>query len=260
VEKEIIKTSPMFGIQKPKVPKNVSQKTINEEQLCKVFKAHREDIREKRRLRQITTRSQFRIWFRPVVSIAYYGGLRVKEVVYLKWDNIDFKRRQITITETKSGDERVVPIRKELLLILKAWKRFDRYGGNGLVFPSETGFDAMQKMSEGNISRVFREYVDIAKLPSTINFHGLRHSCGTELMRMGYDINEVAKILGHSTLQVTRIYEHLTANDLSSKMIKSENEISEQEKKQRSLAEKEKMLLEWEKQLTEREKGNRERV
>jgi|GEM_PF-472277 len=248
-DNQIIDVSPMTGIKKPKVPKNISEKTIDGVQLKEIFKAHRKDIRKKKSLKQITTRSQFRIWFRPVVSIAYYGGLRVKEVVQLKWGNIDFNRRQITITGTKSGDERVVPIRKELQLILKAWRKFDRFDGNGLVFPSETGFGAMQKMSEGNISRVFREYVDAAGLSKSINFHGLRHSCGTELLRMGYDINEVAKILGHSSLDVTRIYEHLTPNDLMNKMDKIENEIDEQERKEQELMEKEMQLLELEKQL-----------
>jgi hypothetical protein len=68
-----------------------------------------------------------------------------------------------------------------------------------------------------------------------VNFHGLRHSCGTELLRMGYDINEVAKILGHSSLEVTRVYEHLTSKDLTDKMLRIEGELSQHEKEKQEL-------------------------
>lgn len=253
-EQGFIEENPMKDIKKPRVQKNISQKTINDKQLKEIFKVHRDDINSKKDQKHITTRPQFRLWFRPVVSIAFYAGLRVKEIVQLKWENVDFNRKHLTITETKSGDERVIPLRSELFQILKAWRRFDRFEGKGLVFPSETGFSETQKMSKENISRVFRGYVDDAELPKSINFHGLRHSCGTELLRMGYDINEVAKILGHSSLDITRIYEHLTANDLSEKMRKLENDVDKQVKQKQELEKKGKRLQELEEQLRKREK------
>ncbi len=249
IEKGVLEKSPMENIKKPKVPANISQKTINDIQLKLIFKAHRDDMHKKRVLKQITTRAQYRLWFRPVISIAYYGGLRVKEVVQLRWENVDLERRQITLTGTKSGDERVVPIRKELLQILTAWKKFDPYKGKGLVFPSETGLNGLHPMSGGNISKVFRKYVDMAGLPGTVNFHGLRHSCGTELLRMGYDINEVAKILGHSSLDVTRIYEHLTPNDLSIKLKNIENRMDQDRNKENDLEVIERRLYERERKL-----------
>lgn len=128
-----------------------------------------------------------------------------------------------------------------------------------MVFPSETGFSEPQKMTKGNISRVFRKYVDEAGLSKSINFHGLRHSCGTELLRMGYDINEVAKILGHSSLDITRIYEHLTADDLSDKMRKLENEVDDEVKLKQKLEKKELKLKKLQKQLKNKEKELAER-
>jgi site-specific recombinase XerD len=218
-----IKSNPMDNIKKPKVPENTSEKTINDRQLEKIFKVYRTDIKKKKDLRQISTRAQSRIWFRPIVSLAYYAGLRVKEVVQLKWSEVDLENEFLTITNTKTGSERVVPMRKELIQILKAWEKLDRYECKGLVFPSETGLAANQGMSKGNISKVFRKYVDKAGLPSSINFHGLRHSCGTNLLRMGMDINNVAKMLGHSSLETTRKYEHLNEKDLKNSLKKIEN-------------------------------------
>ena len=206
------------NIAKPKKEAKISDKTISESELQEVFKKYREDINEKKKKGHISTTNQSRVWFRPVVMTAFYAGLRVKEIVNLQWKNINFTNKQITVTSTKSGDERTIPIRAKLWHILKAWHRYHNFPKKGLVFASPKGYTKNITMSKLNISRVFKSYVKAADLKGTINFHGLRHSCGTELMRMGFDINETAKILGHKSLDVTRRYEHLTQTDLSDKM------------------------------------------
>ncbi len=84
----------------------------------------------------------------------------------------------------------------------------------GYAFPSATGFSEWQKMDSLALSKSFKKFVREAKLPDTITLHGLRHSCATDLLRKGMPINQVAKFLGHSTVQVTQIYEHLDETDL----------------------------------------------
>lgn len=183
-----------------------------------MFKQYRQDILEKKKKGHIKRVHQTRVWFRPVVMTAFYAGLRVKEIVNLKWQDLDLDNQQLTVTGTKSGDERTIPIREKLFSVLQAWHRYHGYPKKGLVFASMKAYAENIKMDKLNISRVFKSYVKAAGLKDTINFHGLRHSCGTELMRLGFDINETAKILGHKSLDVTRRYEHLTQTDLSDKM------------------------------------------
>lgn len=223
-EQEYVKNDVTENISKPKKETKISEKTISEAELQQVFTKYREDIQAKKEARQITTKAQSRVWFRPVVMTAFYAGLRVKEIVNLRWENIDFTNDQLTVTGTKSGDERTIPIRTKLKSILKAWHRYHNDPKTGLVFPSKKALTGEVKMSKLNISRVFKSYVKEANLKDSITFHGLRHSCGTELMRMGFDINETAKILGHKSLDVTRRYEHLTQTDLSDKMKRLEGD------------------------------------
>ena len=212
------------SIKKPKTKHNISKKIIDENGLKEIFKKYRQDIMEKKKERIITKEFQSRVWFRPVVMTAFYAGLRRKEILSLTWDNVSLEREQIIVTDTKSGKERSIPIRKKLLSILKAWHRFHNKPTKGLVFPSKKAFYENSKMSGNNISKVFKHYVTAAKLGDNINFHGLRHSCITELLRLGFDINEVAKIAGHSSLEVTKKYEHLTRTDLGNKMKKLEKD------------------------------------
>lgn len=211
------------NIKPPKVNDKISDRTVTETDLESIFSAYRHDILEKKKKRNITTEAQSRVWFRPVVMTAFYAGLRRKEIINLEWQHVNFDERTLTITESKSGKERKVPIRSKLFNVLKAWHRKESKPKSGLVFPSRKAFTENIKMSGRNITRVFKYYTRKANLSEGVNFHGLRHSCGTELMRLGFDINEVAKILGHSSIEVTRIYEHLTTKDMTDKMEKLES-------------------------------------
>ncbi|WP_170864441.1 tyrosine-type recombinase/integrase [Fodinibius roseus] len=223
-EKGYVKHDVTENINKPKKQTKISDKTISESELQAVFKEYRKDIKEKKKKGYITTKSQSRVWFRPVVMTAFYAGLRIKEIVNLKWQDINFKNKQLTVSGTKSGDERTIPIREKLFPVLKAWHRYHGHPNKGLVYASQKKYYENIKMSKLNVSRVFKFYVKATGLKDTINFHGLRHSCGTELMRLGFDINETAKILGHKSLDVTRRYEHLTQMDLSDKMKRLEGD------------------------------------
>lgn len=242
LERGYVKTDVSKAIQKPSVKKNISDKTISKQDLDKIFDAFDKDMGEKKSRGVIKKDFQKRLWFKPLVLLAYYGGLRLKEVVNLKWEHVNFKRRMITVTDTKSGEERTVPILKELSTVLKSWKQKKNEHESKLVFPSEKANYLGTKMSKQNISRVYRKYVKAAKIKTTTNFHGLRHTAGTNFMRMGYDINEVAKILGHSSLEVTRVYEHLTSKDLTDKMMRIEGESSEHEKEKQDLRDEIKKL------------------
>jgi site-specific recombinase XerD len=209
-------------IKPPKINDRISGKIISEKELERIFTAYRQDILKKRKLRQIVTEAQSRSWFRPVVMTAFYGGLRRKEIVNLEWGQINFDQKYITVTESKSGKERTIPIRSKLFQILKAWHRKEGQPTSGLVFPSKKAYTENTKMSKSNITKVFKKYALKAQLSKSVNFHGLRHSCATELLKMGLDINEVSKILGHSSLEITKVYEHLTAGDLKDKLEKIE--------------------------------------
>ena len=233
-----VKSDVTKDIQKPTVRKNISDKTITKQALEKVFASFDKDMADKESSGAVKMDFQRRRWFKPAVSLAYYGGLRLKEVVNLRWEHVNFNRRMITVTDTKSGEERSVPILKELLTVLKAWKKINDHAGNGLVFPSEKAHFEGARMSKQNVSKVYRKYVKEAKIKTTTNFHGLRHTAGTNFMRMGYDINEVAKILGHSSLEVTRMYEHLTSKDLTDKMLSIEGELSQHEREKQELRDK----------------------
>ena len=74
-------------------------------------------------------------------------------------------------------------------------------------------------LDEDHVSKTFK-VCPCRSLPDTVCFHGLRHACGTQLLRKGMDLHEVAQWLGHSSLDSVRTYEHLNGQDLRAKMDK----------------------------------------
>ena len=74
-------------------------------------------------------------------------------------------------------------------------------------------------MNPFRISQTFKRFVRMSGLPEHCNIHGLRHSFGTDLLRRGVPINRVSEMMGHSTIEITKIYQHLTTGGISMKAL-----------------------------------------
>ena len=231
-EKEILKEDITADIKPPSVPKKIAQKTISREGLDKVFKAFDKFYKEQKEKGYVTKPHQMRLWFKPMINMMYYCGMRASEAVNLKWTEVNFNgdpndpddHGHIIIINsdnhtTKSKLERVIPIREPLKPWLEQWYNDQGKPNDGYAFPSSTGLNRFHGMSAGSLSRSFKKFVKLAEdVPNSVTLHGLRHSCATDLLRKGVSINTVKKVLGHSSTKVTEIYEHLDHNDVKNEM------------------------------------------
>ena len=202
-------------IKYPKKSYNISSKIISEPQLQQIFRTFK-GVQRRKILRR--EKRGLHVWFKPMIATFFYAGLRSKEARQLTWDNVDFEEGELTITNTKSGTERAVPIRKNLKPYLLAWYRYCGSPQDGLVFCKDARSKRAQALTKDNVSKVFKEYTRASGVPKQATVHGLRHSCATELLRGGLDINDVAEWLGHTSLEITRIYAHLNVSDLKRKV------------------------------------------
>ncbi len=216
------------NIKPPKVPKRISQKIISREELDRVFEAFDKFYKEEEKKGHVSKVHQKRLWFKPMINMMFYCGMRASEAVSLRWKHVDLEgdpdepedHGHIGIyntqdNTTKSGLERIIPIREPLKPWLVQWHKDLGEPKDGYMFPSSTGKNRFDGMTSGSLSRSFKKFVRLADdVPDTIHLHGLRHSCATELLRKGVAIHMVQKIMGHSSIDVTQIYEHLDEKDL----------------------------------------------
>lgn len=136
------------------------------------------------------------------VLLSLTTGGRQSEIMSLRWNQIDFSRKTITLFETKNGDRRTLPLVGEAFALLKERSKV-RSLKNVLVFPPVT---------EKAEFRSLREAWEKALKASAITdfrWHDLRHTAASYLVMSGVSLVEVAKILGHRTLAMVARYAHL---------------------------------------------------
>jgi integrase len=142
--------------------------------------------------------------FTPLVLLAVNTGLRRGELFQLRWQDISFTTRTLTVRGggAKSGQTRHVPLNTEALTVLKRWKpeaALDTWP----VFSGASESEPLTDVKKGWTSILTRAKV------SSFRFHDLRHTFASKLVMAGVDLNTVRELLGHSTLGMTLRYAHL---------------------------------------------------
>ncbi len=138
-----------------------------------------------------------------LILIAYRHGLRVSELVSLRWDQIDLSQGLVHVSRLKNGLASVHPLRGPEL---RALRRLQREKANAAyVFVSERKApltpDAVRKI----VARAGRE----AGIKFSIHPHMLRHATGYKLANDGHDTRAIQQYLGHRNIQHTTRYTEL---------------------------------------------------
>jgi len=158
-------------------------------------------------------------------QVAFFTGLRLSELINLKWNNINLKDRVIKIGDdeftTKGKKVRFIPICNQVFEILqKNLPKVLKLNIN-FVFEKKGGC----KYSTDYLSKMFKKAVRKSRINSKIHFHSLRHSFASNLIREGASIYHIKSLLGHSSISVTEIYSHVDMNSLR-KTVNKFNHIS----------------------------------
>jgi len=135
----------------------------------------------------------------PVVLIALHTGARKREITTLKWSNIDFDRKTMTLTNTKNRDIRTCPLRDEILAILARNRSEDT---------ESYVFRAKRNSGPTEIRSAWERALKKAKIDD-FRFHDLRHTCASYLAMSNASLTDIAEILGHRTITMTARYAHL---------------------------------------------------
>ncbi len=142
---------------------------------------------------------------RPIVVCALNTGMRRGEILGLQWEDVDLKRRLITLNRTKTNERRVIPIND---VLLEELQKIPGQGQGGYVFLSG------RQDRYTNIHKVFRGAVERAKIKD-FRFHDLRHTFASHLVMRGVSLKAVADLLGHKDIKMTLRYAHLSPDHLA---------------------------------------------
>lgn len=143
-----------------------------------------------------------------LLMTAYSGGLRIGEVLNLKFKDIDSDRMLINIKQGKGKKDRVTLLSKTLLEMLREYYKV--YRPREYLFEGEIG----GQYSESSVHQVIKRAVKKAGIKKKVTMHTLRHSFATHLLENGTDLRYIQSLLGHGSPKTTQIYTHITTKGI----------------------------------------------
>lgn len=209
---QIIKINPADHVETPK-PKKYRAKVLNVDEIKPLLKALNNDPLE------------------VPVLLTLFLGMRRGELLALKWSDVDYKNKTITIQENlvrggETGNElflkepksedgtRTIPISDNILALLKKHKirqnenklKFGKYyQKSDYMFTRETG----DLINPAVFSREFKEFLEKNNL-KRIRLHDLRHTSATLMLQSKVPAKTASERLGHSNIHITLdLYSHV---------------------------------------------------
>ena len=148
--------------------------------------------------------------FLPHFLLSIHTGMRMGEQYGLRWNQVDFMRRELHLLRTKIGDPRTIPLNAIALGALQELRGPKDPLLTVPVFPSARTGDALQG-SRGWFATALEE----AKVADH-TWHCNRHTSASRLVMAGVDLRTVAELLGHRKLQMVMRYADLSPEDQAS--------------------------------------------
>lgn len=193
------KPSPARAMRSPKVEKRLPQ-VLNEDAVNSLVEGDA----------GATTAAALRN--RAIFEVLYSTGLRVGELTGLCWRDIDEELGMVMVRSGKGNKDRLVPIGEPAIDALRAWRA---------AMPAETTPDAPVitnlrggRLTARSVQNIFARRMMQSGLGAGLTPHGLRHCFATHLLNAGADLRSIQEMLGHSSLQTTQRYTHVSVRHL----------------------------------------------
>ena len=149
---------------------------------------------------------------RLLVTLFYYTGMRLSELINLKEEQLELSRSQLKVLG-KGNKERIIPLHADLITLIKEYiqKKQDQLTSTEpYLLLTESGKKLYPRYAWQLVNQVLGAATTVQKKSP----HVLRHSFATHLLNNGADLNAVKELLGHSSLAATQVYTHNTIEKL----------------------------------------------
>ena len=164
---------------------------------------------------------------RPIFQFMAYYGCRPSEARALQWSDVDFEKKTITIRRnfskgvlvetTKTKAIKYLPVTSEIETLLKSLPT--RGIGATFVFLNSRG-----KHYHPLFSKIWDRATKVCGAPRVTMYQGVKHSTATNKLREGWNLQEVAELLGHKDLKSTQKYAKVTQGHLRDKLEQKTND------------------------------------
>ncbi len=152
---------------------------------------------------------------RVIFEVLYSTGIRKEELNNLTLSDVDYADGFLRVTSGKGGRDRIVPLGRIACRYLENYIKSVR--PELLRSPYETRLFLSSRgrpLSKNVVWELVKKYAKQAKVHKNVHPHTFRHTCATAMLKNKANIRAVQELLGHSSLNSTQIYTHLSITDL----------------------------------------------
>lgn len=200
LRKGVVEKNPLVQISSPKISKSLPV-FIREEEAAQMGQTL-----------AITSEDWKGFNARLLVTLFYYTGMRLSELINLKEEQLELSRSQLKVLG-KGNKERIIPLHADLIALIKEYiqKKQDQFTSTeSYLLLTESGKKLYPRYAWQLVNQVLGAATTVQKKSP----HVLRHSFATHLLNNGADLNAVKELLGHSSLAATQVYTHNTIEKL----------------------------------------------
>ncbi len=196
-----VNVNAVSGVQKMRVPER-NCRFLDQEEIRKLLQSAKES------------------YAYPLVMTAVHTGIRKSEILNLKWSDIDFTQRTVTIQakadwHTKNYRTRTVQLTPALYEALKEHERQCKELG----IQNEYVFTYRGRRIKGGISTTLKAIVKGAGLDN-VTLHTLRHTFASQLVMAGVSLRDVQELMGHRSFETTLQYAHLSEEHVKKQVLR----------------------------------------
>lgn len=145
-----------------------------------------------------------------VVELLFATGMRISELCTLKNEDINLENGTVLIYGKGRKERRIQIGNKEVIAVLKKYRNDFRneIGSCRYFFVNQSG----RVLSDQAVRRMINKYATLAAIELHITPHMFRHTFATALLDADVDIRYIQEMLGHSSINITEIYTHVTTS------------------------------------------------
>lgn len=152
-------------------------------------------------------------WLKPMILVMLSTGMRRGELLNLRFDDIDYDRKRITVISLKTNNYRIIPMNIELYNIVK-WLKLNYVNPKNqkIILRQPQQRNYLFCKPDGTKLKGIRTSFNKAckKAGVSATPHTLRHTFASHLIMNGADLVTIKELLGHSSISTTMIYSHLS--------------------------------------------------
>lgn len=149
----------------------------------------------------------------------YACGLRISDIITLRWCDIDFEKMEMVKTQVKTRSRCIIPLVDEALKILEEWKDKHKVFVFGQMpdnfdLADEEELRIRRNSITASINKSLKKISEIAQIDKNVTFHKARHSWAVFALEQEMPISMLSELMGHSSVEITeKVYARWTEDD-----------------------------------------------